>query len=842
MKKSTFRFLSFISFALITQSGNQLASAKKSNHASPLLAIQNKDAKRDSVIASTPPKTAAVLDNNGLPSGNTDKKVPPKGRFYFDFNKAQIIDIIKVISEITQKSFIVPEKIRSQTITILNATPVTADEAYRVFLSALEANDVTVVKAGKFYKLIASQDGAKYPVPTYGPDNKEEIPPTDNIVTKIIRVEHGDANALSQIIRNFMSKSAQVAVYQASNALIISEYGSNLVRIQNIIDKLDSAGSNERIHLIPIRYASASEMAQKLSDLFDVKKGPKSAGPPGQAASSTEDSFSITKLIPDDRTNQIIAVSSESAFKQLLELIQKLDVPIGEDTGQVRVVALQNANAEDLAQVLSSLAQGQSRKKTGSINNIPVPIQNSAQGTSSASLFEGDVKITADKSTNSILVIASPHDFRSLKRMIDQLDIPRKQVLIEMAIMEVSVKNNYNVGVNWYGGVPQDAFGNAPAPFTKSTTLFSSPSGGNMATSAVSNGITGLLGSLAGGVAGMAGQMIQIDGPNGSKINVPSFAVMLKLLQESGSSNIISNPYLLATDNEEAEIEVGEKIPFVSGVSGLSSILGQGAGAAGASGAAAALSSGLSSLNNRVERIDLTLKIKLTPHINQHDKILLDIDEQFEDLIRQDNIAGLPQPVTAKRNLKSKIVLDDQQTVVLGGLMRDKITESETKYPILGDIPILGWLFKTKSWEKTKSNLLIVITPYVVRTRGDFQRIYQRKQAEHKSFVDLFYSNSKEYRAQIDYTHKNGPLVLMNKALKKELEKMENGGKGETGDVLVGPHGMQQEEFSVPYPKTKTSGIPLAPDTTRQIKQSGNDTLTPIEIKNTPSSLPTGGH
>ncbi|MCC6806857.1 MAG: type II secretion system secretin GspD [Deltaproteobacteria bacterium] len=812
-----------------------------------------------------PPTTTPQLPGNtppgnvaGNPAGNDVPKIDAKaaqakGRWKFDFNKVQISEIVKLISEITQRNFIIPEKIKGNAVTIISPQDVTADEAYRAFLSALEVNDITIVKVGKFYKLVPSADAAKSPIPTYTND-KDEVPPNDNIVTKIIHLQHSDATTISNILNNFKSKVAQLAVYPPTNAIIVSEWGSNLVRMEQILKNLDTEGTNDQIHLKAIKYATASEMATKLGELFDVKKGPKTPGampvpqPSGVPGQNVDDTLSISKLIPDDRTNQLIIVANDFAYRQLEELIMKLDVPVGEDTGQVRVISLQNANAEDLAGTLSSLASGQPKKRaTGP--SPPGGTPAAPAGGGSASLFEGDVKITADKATNSLLVIASPADFRSVKRMVDQLDIPRRQVFIECAIMEVTISNDQSAGLQWYAPLPQIS-PPAGSDLTKSLPgVVNGPQyGGSGLLSQALSPLT-MLNAFGGALAGISGPGIPVEipplvaGGATTKITVPSFAVILRALQTSSNANVISTPYLLATDNEEAKIEVGSKEPFAKGLGAGASLGGGGGGLGalggllgGATGGATNALAGLGGLGgalgigqSQIERIDVSLDITLTPHINDSDRVLLEIDQKLEDIVDHRNIGGVDFPVTSKRSVKSKVVLEDQQTVVLGGLIKDNVTESVSGYPILSDIPIIGWLFKTKSTTRKKSNLLVVITPYIVRTRTDFQRIYERKYAEYKAYQELVYADSKDYRAYIDFNKKNGPFALMAKQVKKEMNEIQNGGKGDSGDVIVAPHGVDMDPASGPTGATGSSGTEGASGTTGSTVAPASPGVRPVD-------------
>ncbi|MBI3179728.1 MAG: type II secretion system protein GspD, partial [Deltaproteobacteria bacterium] len=356
----------------------------------------------------------------------------------------------------------------------------------------------------------------------------------------------------------------------------------------------------------------------------------------------------ISKIVADDRTNQLIIKANKRSFAAIRKLIDKLDIPVGGDADRVHVHYLENASAEDLASTLSSLAQG-GQRQAGRPQGAP----GQPPGAEVATLFEGEVKITADKATNSLVVVSTAHDFRALKNIIEKLDRPRRQVYVEAAILEVTVSDQDELGVNWH----------TPMRFSEDdlgSTLGGKGTFGFMQSAQSSGGLSPTIGALAnpaallsvaaGSVVGVIGKGITI--PVGdSEVSIPSFGIILKALQSSSAAQILSAPHILTTDNEEATIEVGQKIPFLRGTS-LPSVaslgsLGSTTGATGSNPLAALGGAGLGSLFSSIDRQDVSLKLTLTPQINERDKIRMEIDQQIEDIVGREETTQ--QMITANR-------------------------------------------------------------------------------------------------------------------------------------------------------------------------------------------------
>lgn len=730
------------------------------------------------------------------------KKAPtrPKTEKYnFEFAKAEIMDVVKAISNITGKNFIIPDKIKSQRITILSPTPISEREAYQVFLAALEINGVTIVRMGKFLKLVNSKAAVKKTIPTcIGPN---DVCPeySDQMVTRLIHLENIEAGQITAVLKSLMGKGGTLTTFQPSNALIISEYASNLTRMLRILKALDVPGFDDELRMVQIEYATAAEIANKLTQIFDVKaKGrgasrSKSSKKLSKAGEGDGGEVQISKIIADERTNQLIIKANKRSFKAIKQLIAKLDVPISEaEQGRVHVYYLDNAKAEDLASTLSSLAQGNSGSKArkGRKKGKASPSNQSAV------LFEGEVKITADKATNALIIIASAHDYRSLRKLIEKLDRARRQVYVEAAILEVTTSSSEDASLDWHtpGRFSKadigDTFGGGnTVGFLQSGPFSPNAMGGISPTLSPA----GLIGMAGGSLAGIVGKGFTLPGTD---VSLPSFGVLLHWLQKDSNTQVLSTPHILTMDNEEANIEVGKKVPFQRGVMSGGGSLGSALG--GSSGLASALGGlgGMGGLGGfaQTDRIDVKLKLSLTPQITGNNRVRLEVDQQVEDIIAGEGSAGTP--TTSSQSVKSVVVMDDQQTVVLGGLMRDRVIESESKVPILGDLPLLGWFFKSKKSQVEKVNLLLVLTPYIVESTEDFQKILERKMGEHEEFSADYYGNNQKYRAHIDYSKKSGPLALLGAAAVRESEKIENGGDGGDEDNLVSPGPVEELEES----------------------------------------------
>lgn len=703
-------------------------------------------------------------------TGDSGKCTPlsPRARVTFNF-KGTLEELARAMSKTTCRNFILDNNSRRHKVEILSPTPVTMAEAWRAFLASLSSSNYSILRSGRYYKIINANEGTRSPVQMY--KNGAMPPLDDRIVTAIWQLKHTkDINRVVNYLNIFKSKHGQIHAFAATNTLIITDESASIHRVREILDEIDVPGAVEQVSIIQIDYANATDIAQKLTQVFEPGKPAQTARkvnirtkkPVNTSAkkSSSDDSMVVSKIIADERTNKLIVIASKAAVEQIRALSQQLDVP-EEGDGTIHVLQLKHADAEKLSSTLSSLAQGSKARRV---------VRGKAPPKGPDQLFQGEVKITADKATNSLVITASKADLASMKRVIEKLDVPRYQVFVEAVILEVSVNNDRTLGTGWHAGVSPEVDGN------KIPIIFGSTPNAELS-SLRGLGLASLLG-LAGAARGptLSGTESIITG------GIPAMGVVLHALQSTNDVNVISTPHLLTMDNEQAEIKVNEKRPFPSGLS-LGNIASSLGGASSAATSALGNLSGLGLGSVSFNREDVGLTLKLKPQINDSDHVRLEIDQQLSDVAGVDQVTN--QVITSNRAAKTTVVVRSQDSVVIGGLVRERETIDESKMPLLGDLPLLGWLFKRQKRVKEKVNLLLVITPYIIRTPDDFRRIYERKMAERKEFVDRFYGATAEYRASIDWDRKSGPLARYHQEITHQMSRPENDGPGDGDETVI---------------------------------------------------------
>jgi general secretion pathway protein D len=733
------------------------------------------------------------------------KCTPMQGRFLLAFNKADIVDVLEQASRWTCRNFAYTDDVARGKITLLSKTAVTAEEAYAAFLAALTANNIAVYPSGRYYKLVRIADAKKTPIPTLG--DGAEIPALEQPVTKFFRLHYADPDQLRGIMGNFTSPQGADIQSIPPDVLIITDIGLNVRRIEKLLDALDKPGSGELIRFIQVRYASARELADKVNQIFQPAPGqpgrpgrrpviggvaPGTPGTPGAPApaqalaAGDQGGLSISKVMADERTNKLVVIADEKSFQRIRDLVEQLDVPTAGE-GQIHVVFMKNAAAEDLAQSLQALSQGQAstrRQGPGAAPQpgqpfqpapLPGPPAAGAAGATTANLFSGEVKITADKVANALLVMASGSDFATIQRLIEKLDRPRRQVFVEAVILEVNLNDETQLGVGMHAAIPfktSDGTGFIPLTSTPNSSLSSlNP------LSAVS------LGGFLSGLVGPTSPQLQ-----GTVLaGFPSIGFLIQALQTSSDVNVISTPHILATDNEDAEITVGQNVPFQAGVvsPGLSSLASTATSTSSTSNLAG-FSGLLGSVVAPIQRQNVELRLRIKPQITEGDNIRLQVDEQTEDIASRDPQLG---PTTNKRTIKTNISVKDQSTIVIGGLIQERTIQGVRKIPLLGDIPLLGWLFRSTNNTKTKTNLLLFLTPYIIHDQSDYRRIYERKRQEQQEFLEAFYGEKSKYEPNVEYSRKTGPYTKARKDVETETLKLENGGPGAPGEGAVSPHG-----------------------------------------------------
>jgi general secretion pathway protein D len=702
-------------------------------------------------------------------------EMSPRSLVTFNLEDAGLVDLVRLISQITGKRFILPGTTRSIKATVYAPTKVTAGEAYQAFLSILELNGMAIVPAGRYLKIVESGRVEGRPIPLFTQD--ESVPEGDRYLTRLQRVTNISAEDAASLLERFKSGDGSITAYAPTNMLIITDTGTNIRRMVRILDVVDVASTGEQIWVEPVHNASATEVADRLSEIFEpgggkssssstkktaAPRAPRAGQPPqGNTPSETVGARSgeqLTKILADERTNSLIIVATERSYLRILEMLKYLDVDI-EGGGKMHVHHLQHSDAEEVANTLQSLISG---RGAGGAKGAKGASGGAAAGGGAAGgsdVFEGAVAVTANKGTNAIVITSSAHDYAALRPIIDLLDSARKQVFIEAVIMELSVDRNQNLGVAYHGGIPD-------TPVKDSVSVL-----GFRAT----NTIGGLAGMAASGDT-LSGLAVGVQGPviaNSQQLvglSLPGFGVAINALATAGDANILSTPHLIATDNVQAEISVGQNVPLqqstgLGGLGGLGSLAGLGGltgaqpsatGALGALGGLGGLAGGLGGFGGAVPRQDVGTTVQITPHINESDEIRLEISQEISSAGAPSN-TGLGVVSIDRTRAKTQVVVRDQQTVVIGGLMRDQLTTSDTKVPVLGDIPLIGALFKSSTKRKIKKNLLLFLTPYIIRSPDDLRSIYERKMRERQEFLDRYFVFSeRDYEAPIDYSRTRG--------------------------------------------------------------------------------------
>ncbi len=602
-----------------------------------------------------------------------------------DFKDIELTDLIQTISALTDKNFVYDDSIRGKA-TIISAEQMTKEEAYQLFLTVLNIKGYTVVPSGKTNKIIAIKTASESNLPMLTTATNG-----DQFVTSMIALKHIDAESIAAIISPLMPKTSNIAVYEPSNMLVITDNAANIDRMTQIIKQLDLPGALHSMQVIALKYANAKDAAQICNDIIGEKKNASRARRKTNVQSSGGNNAG--QVIADERGNHLIVLAADEDLKTILQLVKVLDKPLTSDRSHFNLYYLENADAETLSATLNQIIIG--------IKTTPKPL--TLGNPPASTVINTDVCITADKPTNSLIINATPEDYAVIKDIIKQLDIRRKQVYVEALIMELSMEATEKLGLGLQGAFEVGNEGVIGA------STMTTPISADLLTTSVA-------GILAGGFS----KMIQYsDGTkdadgNDNIVSIPAFSALLNLSQTDTNVNILSAPRLLTAANEEAEIIVGRNVPIIT--SRLSDVNG-----------GSSLATSVS-----VERKDVALTLRFTPQITEGDLITMKVYQETTDLVDSGNVGNVDEvgPTFTTRKISNTVLARDGQTVVLGGLISTNVTKSETKVPLLGDIPILGWLFRNSSDTATKTNMLVFITPTIIKSNEDLNIITNNNRQE----------------------------------------------------------------------------------------------------------------
>lgn len=610
----------------------------------------------------------------------------------FNFVDVDLPVVTKFISDITGKNFIFDEKVKGK-ITIIAPSKLAAEDAYNLFTSVLQLKGFTVIPSGvNAYKIVPSAEARQSGMQI----TTEGIPVNETYIARLLTLKYISSDDALKFLQPLVSKDGYISTFGPGNMLLVVDSGLNIEKILSLLDEIDKPSVTEIPEVVPLRYASAETVAKILND--GLGKG-RARIIPGQPASPE-----TAQAVADQRLNAVILFGDRGIRESMKAVIALIDVPSPLAQGRVNVYFLENADATDLSKVLEGMIKGmqaQSSKQAGAAPGAPVTPFEAA----------GGITVTADKASNALVVVASPADYQNLSQIIKQLDKRRRQVYVEAMIIEASMDKLRNIGIQWRATATK---GGAPVAIGGFGTIDQT---------AFQNILQGLQGASVGGLGNFLNVPITTVNSSGTPtqqtLQIPGFAALFSLNDFRDTVNILSTPQILTSDNKEAEILVGENVPFVS-QSQTTSALGVTTGGSAVQGVV-----------NSIVRQDVGIILKITPQITEGDHVKLDIYQEISSVKNQsDALTVSVGPTITKRSTKTSVVVKDNQTVVIGGLMQENDEETVTKMPFLGDIPVLGWLFKTKNITKNKTNLIVFLNPHVIKEPERLAEITKEKQKE----------------------------------------------------------------------------------------------------------------
>lgn len=578
---------------------------------------------------------------------------------------ADIRALISTVSKFTGKNFIIDPRVKAK-VTVVSSNTMSPDEVYEVFLSVLQVHGFAAVPTGSVIKIVPAVNAKQGPLPL---NTSKRSKGGDSLITKIIRLDHVPAAQLVPILRPLVPQQGHLAAYAPTNTLIITDHSGNIQRLMKIIGGVDQPDSDE-LEIIQLKHASASELVRIVNSLYQ--------------STGKAEPRKIT-MAADDRTNSILITGDRGARLKAKTTIMHLDTPL-EDGGNTHVIYLKYAKAENLVSILSGIQDSSPAPRTTSSKSPAI----AAARRTTASAFAQKAVIQSDEDTNALIITADPNTLRSLKAVIRQLDIRRAQVLIEAIVAEITETKDKEIGVGLAADGAQSTNQNVPIGLSNF------------------GGLGDILAAAAGTTTDFSAALSPglTLGLGGTNSDGTRYALLLRALATDQSTNILSTPSIMTLDNEEAEIIVGQNVPFVTGQF---------------------TNTGSTNPDNpfqTIERQDVGLTLKVTPQVNEGDTIKLDIEQETSSVIPGSEVTGI---TTRKRSIKTSVLVDDGGILVLGGLMEENVSETESKVPLLGDIPLLGRLFSSTSTNKSKQNLMVFLRPSILREESDADFVTSEK-------------------------------------------------------------------------------------------------------------------
>ncbi len=588
--------------------------------------------------------------------------------FTVNLKNTDIQEFIKFVADVTGTTIVVDPNVRGE-VKVISSKPVSKGELYDLFLSILDVHGYTAVRSGQVIRVIQNKDARSAPVPV---GNAGDTLMNDEYVTQVVRLENVSAAKLIPVLRPLVPQQAHLAAYAPSNAIIISDIRSNISRVLEIINRMDRSAV-QTTQVIKLKYGVAEDVVNMLKTLEESRN------------SDGGDADKELTLVADKRTNSVVVTADELSAERVRELINYLDTPL-EQSGNVKVMYLEYANAVEIAEVLTRVMQNITRLDDDG---------NRQRSSNSNSTIE------ADEGTNALIITADADEMAALEAVIHRLDIRRAQVLVEAIIVEMEFSEGQELGLQWLFSNDSGIFGSNISA-DSSRLQRNSALAGAIIPGADDNGVT----SNDINVGNVAGALAQSPGATlgwGVVDSDLTMAVILSALETQGNANILSTPSLLTLDNQEAFITVGQQVPFVTG-----SFTNTG---------------GAGNVQNpfqTIERQNVGVTLKVTPQVNEGDSVVLDIVQEVSS-VSTAQLLRASDVITNERKIETKVLAKDGEIVVLGGLVKDDVQDSQQGVPLLSDIPLFGRLFRSDTVSVTKSNLLVFIKPTIVRSDDDLR-------------------------------------------------------------------------------------------------------------------------
>lgn len=701
---------------------------------------------------------------------------------------ADLTAFINEVADITGKNFAVDPRVRGN-VTVISNKPLNKDEVYDLFLGVLNVNGVVAIPSGNTIKLVPDSNVKNSGIPY---DSRNRLR-GDQIVTRVIWLENTNPNDLIPALRPLMPQFAHMAAIAGTNALIVSDRAANIYQLENIIRNLDGTGQND-IEAISLQSSQAEEIITQLEAM-------------SATGASKDFSGARIRIIADNRTNRILVKGDPETRKRIRHMIEMLDVPSADRLGGLKVFRLKYASAKNLSEILQGLVTGQAVSSSNSnnnssnssnpINNLMGNNQNSSSNISGSngssistpsinlngnsnnnnqnsisSFSQNGVSIIADNAQNSLVVKADPQLMREIESAIQQLDVRRQQVLIEAAIIEVSGDDADQLGIQWAlgdlsSGIGLLSFSNVGASLS------------SIAAGYLSGGSAGAASAIAGGANKGNGATFAVGNFENSR---KAYGALIQALKANTKSNLLSTPSIVTMDNEEAYIVVGQNVPFVTG-------------------SVTTNSTGINPYTT-VERKDVGVTLKVVPHIGEGGTVRLEVEQEVSNV--QTSKGQAADLITNKRAIKTAVLAEHGQTVVLGGLVSDDVELSRQGIPGLSSIPYLGRLFRSDSRSNTKRNLLVFIHPTIVGDANDVRRLSQQRYNQLYSLQLAMDQNGNfaKLPEQVDDVYNQKMTLPSVTSQPKNYQQVPSGGKSSTvtTPVAVEP-AVRKQTLQLPEPE-----------------------------------------